>query len=95
MVFSSTSSTPIKKRRQEEKVEIVEITWISLSLSLSCFAPLFSATWEGDIDEPPCIDKKISVARSVVQTWPFSIEQPNFLSSAEKIRVRIDKNFEW
>jgi hypothetical protein len=68
---------------------------LSLSLSLSCFAPLFSATWEGDIDEPPCIDKKISVARSVVQIWPFSIEQPNFLSSAEKIRVRIDKNFEW
>lgn len=26
------------------------------SLSLSCFGPLFTARWEGDIDEPPCID---------------------------------------
>jgi hypothetical protein len=27
-----------------------------VDLFLSCFAPLFKATWEGDIDEPPCID---------------------------------------
>jgi hypothetical protein len=27
-----------------------------VDLFLSCFAPLFKATWEGDIDEPPSID---------------------------------------
>jgi hypothetical protein len=27
-----------------------------VDLFLSCFAPLFKATWERDIDELPCID---------------------------------------
>jgi hypothetical protein len=58
-----------QSRKEDRKKKLRSLRsrgFLSLSLSLSCFAPLFNGTWEGDIVAPPCIDKKISVARSVV-----------------------------